>query len=209
MRTRLLLLTSLCALVACAAPAQAARARPRPAPPAPCAVRGSTTVAQNAQARVYMRSERGDDSQHLLVGCLLRSGQRVLLASWFSCDCSRGDEPDPQAWLRGRIVAVNRWSCPPDPYLGSCVGSARTVSLRTGERLREASTGSSLAALVLGPRGAFAYVSSGGTVAKSDASGETVVLDSAPGVDLGSLAIAGARVYWLRGGAPQTALLAP
>lgn len=190
-----------------AAGAPAATARPRRAPS--CAVKGSVTVALNPLARVYVRAERGDSDQHVLVGCLLRSGQRVRLESWFSSGLSRGDEAAPQVWLRERIVAVNRYSCPPDPSLGDCGGSARTVSLRTGETLRRASTGSSVAALVLGPRGAFAYVSSGGAVVKSDAAGETVVLDAGPGAEPGSLAIAGARVYWLRAGAPQTALLAP
>lgn len=208
MRTKLLLL-SCCALVLSSAPAAAASSRPAAAP-AQCAVRGSVTVAQNEQARVYVRSKRGDADQHVLIGCLLRSGQRVRLDSWFSCDCSRGDESAPQVWLRARIVAINRYSCSPDPLSpGDCVGGARTVSLRTGETLRRASTGTSVAALVQGPRGSFAYVSSGGAVVKSDTTGETVVLDAGPGVDATSLAAAGARVYWLRGGAPQSALLSP
>jgi hypothetical protein len=167
------------------------------------------TVALNPQARVYVRSQRGDADQHLLIGCLLRSGQSVQLDSWFSCGCSRGDESAPQVWLRGRIVALNRYSCPPDPVLGSCVGAARTVSLRTGEPLRRANTRTSVAALVLGPRGSFAYVSSGGAVVKSDATGESVVLDAGAGIDPDSLAVAGARVYWTRSDAPQTALLTP
>lgn len=195
-------------LVLAVAPAEAA-ARAGGERSAVCAVKGSTTIAQNEQARVYERSQRGDADQHLLIGCLLRSGQTVRLERWFSCGCSRGDEAAPQVWLRGRIVAVNRYSCPPDPLLGGCVGGARTVSLRTGEALHRASTGTSVAALALGPRGAFAYVSSGGAVVKSDASGETVVLDAGPGIEPESLAVAGARVYWLRAGAPQTALLAP
>jgi hypothetical protein len=207
MRTLLLLLTT-SVLLACAGPAQAAKPKPRPVP-APCAVRGSTTVALNPQARVYVRSQRGDADEHLLIGCLLRSGQQVQLDSWTSCGCSRGDESAPQVWLRARIVALNRWSCPPDPLLGGCAGAARTVSLRTGETLRRANSGTSLSALVQGPRGAFAYVSSGGAVVKSDATGETVVLDAAAGIDPASLAVAGARVYWLRAGAPQSALLSP
>jgi hypothetical protein len=206
MRT-LLLLISISALLACAGSAQAATSKTHRAPT--CAVEGSVTVALNPQARVYVRSQRGDSDQHQLIGCLLRSGQRVQLDSWFSCGCSRGDESAPQVWLRGRIVAINRFGCPPDPILGGCAGSARTVSLRTGETLRRADTGTAVAALVLGPRGSFAYVSSGEVVVKSDGTGETVVLDAGPGVDHDSLAIAGARVYWTRSGAPQTALLTP
>jgi hypothetical protein len=195
------------ALLACAGSAQAATSASQRAPA--CAAKGSVTVAANPLARVYVRARRGDADQHVLVGCLLHSGQRVELDSWSSCGCSRGDESAPQVWLRQRIVAVNRYSCPPDPTLGDCVGEARTVSLRTGETLRRAISGTSVAALVLGPRGSFAYVSAAGAVVKSDATGETVVLDAGPGIDPGSLAVAGARVYWLRGGAAQTALLAP
>lgn len=207
MRTPCLLLLLSATLLVPAASAAAARSPHRAL--APCAVRGSVTVAQNEQARVYVRSQHGDADQHVLVGCLLRSGQKVQLDSFFSCDCSRGDESPPQVWLRARIVAVNRYSCPPDPTLGPCTGSARTVSLRTGETLRRASTGTSLPALVQGPRGSFAYVSSGGGIIKSDATGETVVLAAGPGIDPDSLAIAGARLYWLRDGVPQTAVLSP
>lgn len=208
MRTTFVLLCACCALLV---PASAsAVARPAPRPVSACAAKGSTTVAINPVARVYVRSQRGDADQHVLVGCLLRSGQRVQLASWFSCDCSRGDESAPQVWLRERIVAVNRYGCSPDPTAPfDCSGSARSVSLRTGETLRRASTGTSVAALVQGPRGSFAYVSSGGAVVTSDATGETVVRDAGPGIEPASLALAGARVYWLRAGAPQTALLAP
>jgi len=174
-----------------------------------CAAKGSTTVALSPQARIYVRSQRGDDDQHLLIGCLLKSGRTTQLDSWFSCDCSRGDEFDPQVWLRGTVVAINRWGCTPDPLAGGiCSGAARTFDLRTRRTLRRASTGTSIATLVIGPRGSFAYISSGGSVTKSDAGGEGV-LDAAAGIDLSSLAIAGVHVYWMRSGMPQTALLVP
>jgi hypothetical protein len=204
----LLLLVSLSVLLACAGSAQAASARTHRGP-ATCAAKRSTTVALNPQARVYVRSQRGDADQHLLVGCLLRSGRSLQLDSWTSCGCSRGDESAPQLWLRGTVVAMNRYSCPPDPTLGDCVGGASTLDLRTRRTLRRANTGTFVSALVLGPGGAFAYVSSGGVVSKSDAGGEGV-LDATPGIDSDSLAIAGARVYWTRaGGSAQSALLTP
>lgn len=210
MRTKLLLLCICCALlVVFAASATAATSGAR-SKPAPCAAKGSTTVALNPLARVYVRSQRGDVDQHVLVGCLLHTGQRVQLTTWFNSGLSRGDELAPQVWLSGRIVAVNRYGCSPDPLSpADCSGGARTVSLRTGETLHRANTGSSVAALVQGPRGSFAYVSSGGAVVKSDATGETVVLDAGPGVDPTSLAVASARVYWLRAGAAQSSLLTP
>lgn len=202
----LLLLASLSVLLACAGSANAARPRHHSAPT--CAAKGATTVALNPQARVYVRSQRGDADQHLLIGCLLRSGRTTHLDSWFSCGCSRGDEIGPQVWLRGTVVALNDYSCPPDPLLGGCVGGAHTFDLRTRRTLRRANTGTAVSALVLGPGGSFAYVSSGGAVAKSDAGGEGV-LDAGPGVDPTSLAVAGARVYWTRGGAAQSAVLTP
>ena len=203
----LLLLVSLSVLLVGTGSAHAARPRPHRAPT--CAAKGSVTVALNPQARVYERAQRGDADQHLLIGCLLRSGRTTQLESWFSCDCSRGDEIGPQAWSRGTVVAINRWSCPPDPLVGGiCSGGARSFDLRTRRTLRRANTGTSVAALVIGPRGSFAYVSSGGAVAKSDASGEGT-LDATPGVDPSSLAIAGSRVYWTRDGTPQSALLTP
>jgi hypothetical protein len=174
----------------------------------PCAVKRSTTVALDSQARLYTRSQRGDTDQHSLVGCLLRSGRAIELESWFSCNCSRGDEVAPQVWLRGTVVAINRYGCAPDPLLGGCVGSARTFDLRTRRTLRQADTGTSVQTLVIGPGGAFAYVSSGGAVIKADADG-TVVLDGGPGIDPDSLALGGAWVYWTRGGAPHSAQLKP
>lgn len=199
---------ALLALSALVGPAQA-KARHRVAAAQPCAAKRSTTVALNPQARLYVRSQRGDPDQHELVGCLLRSGRTLQLDSWFSCGCSRGDESAPQVWLRGTVVAINRYGCPPDPTLGDCVGRAHTVDLRTRRTLREANTGTSVAALVLGPRGAFAYVSNGGAVVKSDASDADAVLDPGPGIDPASLALGGTWLYWTRDGAPHSARLSP
>jgi hypothetical protein len=198
----------LLALVA-AGPAQAAKPKPRRAAAPACAVRGSTTVALDPQARVYVLARRGESDQHDVFGCLLRGGRTFRLDSWFSCGCSRGDEAAPQVWLRGTVVAVNHYSCPPDPTLGACAGSARTVDLRTRRTLRAASTGSAVAALVIGPRGAFAYVSAGGAVAKADADGAGIVLENGSGIDASSLAVGGRWVYWMRAGAPRSTRLRP
>jgi hypothetical protein len=187
--------------------AGARKLKPRPVS-AHCVVKRSRTVALDPQARVYVRSQRGDADQHSLVGCLLHSGRAIELESWFSCGCSRGDESAPQVWLRETVVAVNRYSCPPDPTLGDCVGTARTFDLRTRRTLRQANTGTAVQTLAIGPRGAFAYVSSSGAVMKADAEG-TIMLDGGPGVDAGSLALGGSWVYWTRDGAPHAARLTP
>lgn len=188
-----------------AAPAQARRAD-APPPAKPCAAKGSTTYARTAQARVYARTTAESDD-HVLVGCLLGSGRRVTLDSWFSCGCSRGDEFEPQVWARGTVIAINRYSCPPDPLLGLCNGRAHTVELRTGRTLREATTGGAIGQLVIGPRGSFAVIAARG-VLKSDADGEAV-LDPEPGVEPGSLALAGSLLYWTRDGVPRSVRLRP
>ncbi len=200
MRARSLigLAVALVALLAVTGPAPGAQAASKP-----CAARRSTTVARNAQVRVY---ERGSDD-HVLVGCLLSSGRRLTLDSWFSCGCSRGDESAPQAWLRGTVVAVNRYSCDPIDPLGGCSGSARTVDVRTRRTLRSASTGGSVGELLIGPHGAIALVAGRGLVA-ADADGERV-LDPGPGIAHGSLAFAGPLLYWTSGGAPRSAQLRP
>jgi len=195
-------------LALAAAPASAqvqAQARPATAGATACAAGGSVTVARGVQARVYVRAQRGDGDRHELVGCLLGSGRKLLLDSWFSCGCSRGDESAPQVWLRGTVVAINRYGCPPGPELGPCVGRVRSVALRSGRTLREVETGGLIGQLVLGERGAFA-LSVDGAVRKADADG-VATLDRGPGVEDGSLALAGPLLYWTRDGAPHSARL--
>jgi hypothetical protein len=97
------------------------------APGKPCAARGSTTVAQSLEARVY---ERGDEDFEL-IGCDRRSGRRTMLASWFNCGCSRADDIPPQAWLAGRHVAVNQYSCSPVDPMSPCA-TARTPEPASG-----------------------------------------------------------------------------
>jgi hypothetical protein len=203
-----LLLLLLPALALLAAPAAHARSASAARPvAASCAAKGTTTVARSGQARVWVRT-RGDSDEHVLVGCLLGSGRRLLLDSWFSCDCSRGDELAPQVWLRGTVVAVNRWGCPPDPVLlGPCTGRARTVDLRARRTLRSATSDGYVSQLAIGPRGAFAILV-GSALVKADADGEAV-LDPGPGIESGSLAFAGALLYWTRDDAPRSARLHP
>ncbi len=206
MRARGGILPALAALLVAAGPAQAAShaATAARATPKPCAVRGSTTVARNAQVRVYARTARESDD-HTLVGCLLGSGRRLALDAWFSCGCSRGDESEPQVWLRDTVVAVNRSSCAPDPFAGGCAGSVRTVDRRTRRTLRRANTGGPVGELAIGPSGLIAVVTARGLVA-SDAEGERV-LD--PATQVAALAFAGGLLYWTSGDQPRSALLRP
>jgi hypothetical protein len=166
----------------------------------PCASPGSHTVARSAYARVFTKS-RGND--HRLVGCLLRNGKRRLLHTWYNCSCSTGDEPDPDVGLAGRYAAVNNWSCPPPGAPGTCVGRLRVIDLRSGRVRHAADTGAPLSALLVKPNGSVAFLL-GERLIRIDSTG-TATLDEGPGIDPASLAASSNRLYWMRGGAPQTA----
>src|SRR5215211_4417200 len=78
-----------------------------------CAKRGAT-VARSATARVF-EVDRSDE--HMLYACLRRGGRLQVLTSWFSCECSVGDDPAPAAeLLAGHFVATTHYpSCGPFP----------------------------------------------------------------------------------------------
>ena len=73
--------------------------------------------------------DRGGD--HTLYGCLRAGGRLQALTSWYSCDCSVGDESAPAVALRaGYFVALTHYpSCGPfpceaGPSLTGCTTSA-------------------------------------------------------------------------------------
>jgi hypothetical protein len=193
MRLSRFIAVALCLLASTAVVPAAAQAR-KPAKPCP----GGSAIERSVQARVY---ERGADD-HVLVGCYLRSGRRTELASWFSCGCSIGDDPEPQVWLAGRHVAVNQYSCSPIDPMSPCVGSLKVVDLRSGRVRYSADTGS-LGGLVIKRNGSVAYVL-GQRLIRIDSTGSTV-LDEGPGIDGDSLAANPTRVYWMSDGVPKTA----
>jgi hypothetical protein len=122
-----------CLLASSAVVPAAAQAR-KPAKPCP----GGSAVERSVQARVY---ERGAD-EYVLVGCYLRSGRRTGLASWFSCSCSIGDDPEPQVWLAGRHV---RYSADTGSLGGLVIKRNGSVAYVLGQRLiRIDSTGSTV-----------------------------------------------------------------
>jgi hypothetical protein len=165
-----------------------------------CASRGSETVARSVEARLYTRS-RGAD--HRLVGCLVRTGKRRVLDSWYDCGCSIGDEQPSQVWLSGRYAALNRWSCSPIDPMAPCSGRLRVIDVRSGRARHTADTGGSLSALLVKRNGSVAFLL-GERLMRIDSSG-AAVLDEGPGIDPLSLAASRNRLYWMRGGAPQSA----
>jgi hypothetical protein len=159
-----------------------------------CAKRGAT-VASSGSARVFEVDREGDRS---LYGCLRGTGRLQLLASWFSCECSVGDDPAPSAELHaGRFVAISQPpSCGPFPCETPTTYTLR--NLRSGREVHPLGPVSQVEA------GEGFYAFSDGRVVLVRGGRERVV-DAGPGIEPGSLAIAGRRLYWMRDGVPRTA----
>jgi len=182
------------ALILCAGAAQPAGAAGKRERERICAKRGAT-AASSATARVFEVDRDGD---HTLYGCLRAGGRLQSLASWFSCGCSVGDSPAPGVELHaGVFVALTHYpSCGPFPcetgpsYTLSNLRSKRTVSPQGPVSQVEAG------------RGFYAYED--GRVVRVRRGAERV-LDAGPGIEPGSLAIAGRRLYWTRDGQPHSA----
>ena len=138
-----------------------------------------------------------------MFGCMRSNGRLQLLSSWFSCDCSIGDDPTPDAELRaGRFVELTEFaSCGPVPD-PSCGGST-TIAARPPEQarpLRRRATSPQVVA-----RGRFFAYADGRVVLVHGR--DERVLDPGPGIEDGSLAFSRTRLYWIRDGQPHSALL--
>jgi hypothetical protein len=190
MRPRLILLLALALLAVAADTAAASSDERRRA----CAKRG-VTVASSPAARVF-EVRRGDT--HTLYACLRATGRRQSLVSWYSCDCSVADEPAPDAELMAaRFVLLSEYpSCGPF----ECT-TPTTYTLRDLRSKREVYPRDDVSQVVTGA-GFFAY--SDGRVVMVRGRSQRV-LDEGPGVEPGSLAVAGDRLYWIRDGEPQLA----
>jgi len=159
-----------------------------------CAKRGAT-VASSGSARVFEVDRDGD---HSLYGCLRANGRLQLLASWFSCGCSVGDDPAPSAeLLAGRFVAVSSPpSCGPFPC-----ETPTTYTLRNLRSGRGAAPTGPVTQVEAG-RGFYAYADGRVVIVRG---GRERVVDPGPGIEPGSIAIAGRRLYWMRDGVARTA----
>ncbi|MEA2374213.1 MAG: hypothetical protein QOD53_676 [Thermoleophilaceae bacterium] len=174
-----------------------------------CAVRGRTVVA-NRVARVFRAHyDPNDDSE--TYACLYRGGGAKLLTydlAGSGTDVFHGAEFQ----LAGTFVASAQVECGG----GECdYSSVRSVDLRTRRTARspDRMQPDLLApfALRLAKSGSFAvaarerYPSVYGVFAV-EARGKRT-LDSGVDVDPNSLALAGSRVYWMRGGVPRSATI--
>lgn len=193
MRRAVLPIALLLALGASSAPADAATKKERV-----CAKRGFT-VASSKAARVFEVDRQGDRAMY---GCLRSGGRLQLLSSWFSCDCSVGDEIAPDVELHSRRFAeVTEYeSCGPVPE-PTCGGSS--TSVRDLKARRDHPAAGDVTQLIARGR-AFAYLD--GRVVLVDGGGRRVA-DPGPEIEDGSLAFARTRLYWTRAGQPFSAPL--
>jgi hypothetical protein len=189
------------AVLLCAAAAQPAGAATRKERERVCAHRGFT-VAKSPTARLF-ETDRGGD--RTLYGCLRAGGRLQTLASWFSCDCSVGDETGPSAELIAghfALLTATSDSCGPVPSGEECTVST-SYALRNLRSRRDFSPQGEVSQIATGA-GFFAYVDGRVVVVRG---GRELMADAGPGIEPGSLALAGPRLYWMRDGLPQSALV--
>jgi hypothetical protein len=181
---------TLLVVVASAPPAAAATPR------ATCEFRGLRTVAANQEA-VLLKARWG------YAGCLRSSGRRVLLAEF------EGDRPPDVGVLSGHFAASNGRSC--DRYYDTCSGILEVRNLRTRHSVALLTGITTVTDIVLRSNGSAAAIATdaAGTpqVWAIDRLGKRV-LDSGPEVQPGTLALAGGKIYWMRGQTPLAADLA-
>lgn len=185
-------------LLVLAAWAQPAAAAPKKERERICAKRGST-AASSKTVRVFEVDRDGDRA---IYGCMRSGGRLQLLSSWYSCDCSIGDEPAPDVALHARrFVEVTEYeSCGPVPE-PTCGGS--TTSLRDLKARRGYATQGDVTQLIARGR-SFAYADGRVVLVQG---GDQRVLDPGPGIEDGSLAFSRTRLYWTRGDQPFSAPL--
>jgi hypothetical protein len=185
-------LACLLILAASAQPAPAATKKERQRT---CAKRGFTVVSSKA-ARVFEVDREGDRSMY---GCMRSNRRLQLLSSWYSCECSTGDEMAPGVELHaGRFAEVTEYaSCGPlpEPACGGSSASLRDLRTRRDYPVQDE------VGQVLARGRTFAYTD--GLVKR----GTARVVDPGPGIEDGSLAFSRRHLYWMRDAQPFSAPL--
>lgn len=179
-----------------------------------------TTLEQNAEVRVYSRNGDGDPVN----ACAFGTGRPFRIGS-------AGDEENPdlddlilRRAVAGRMVAVATQNC----NIDNC-GTRITVydsrsrrAIHTGPAVSPPASdffAVPVDSLVLRRSGGVAWIgavaeSSGGSgqprpvqveVRKIERENTVTTVDSGLTIGTGSLALGGTRIYWLKGGAAQTA----
>jgi hypothetical protein len=160
-----------------------------------CAKRG-VTQASSAAARVFVVSR---DADHSLYGCMRSNGRLQLLSSWYSCDCSVGDQIAPDVELHaGRFAEVTDYvECGPVPD-PACGGSS--ASLRDLRSRRDYEVVNDVAEVVA-RGGTFAYADGRVVLVRRKVA---TVVDQLSGTEL---ALSRSRLYWMRDAQPFSAPL--
>lgn len=169
----------------------------------PDCLRSGRTVAANSSVRIFYR---GDTTSHLLYECWVARRKVREIGETF------GDGPDgygiDDVSVRGRFVAFSRFSY--DRH-GTYSSGAEVRDARSGRTVtvEPTSDGRAVTEVVATTRGAAAYIEVVDKATRVIAiAGRTrTVLDEAPGIERGSLAVAGSRVYWIRAGEPRSATI--
>jgi hypothetical protein len=165
-----------------------------------CRTRGRTVTA-NSDVRIFVR---GNNVSRVYAACDLRRRVGRPIGRWHRDEWG----VSPLFALNGRTV-LNEYLVCPDPT-EPCGGHVDTLDVRTGRERYVAQFSADTppaSDLVLGARGAVAWIRSG-VVSKVE-DDQPLVLDAGPGVEAGSLAVAGDRLYWTRAGTSQTHVLGP
>jgi hypothetical protein len=189
-------------VVAPATPA-AKRARCRPT--------HSRTLVKNSRARVYDRKDRR--GLFVAYACVYRSGKRYRLSDH---DDANGEETDDVPTLSGPYLAYSVNDCPGTG--DECYADMRVLDLRNGKRRRPVnafgaeSDDTFVTDIVLDTRGDVGWIAESDnprllTEVRVATSRGVRTVDSARDIARHSLARAGRRIYWMRGGRPKTAKL--
>lgn len=177
-------------------------------PRQPDCLRGGVTLAASGQVRLF---RVGDNVEHSLYACLLQ-GRRIRRLGYFLENTEGPDKPT----VAGRYVASDFFLC--DRAVG-CSGRVGVDDMRR-RKYRISPTGAGrVGSLVVTGRGAAAWIRDGEGNGRTTASPPPVRsvqallpdgthrLDEGPDIDVASLALAGSRLYWLKGGVPRSVTL--
>lgn len=173
----------------------------------PCSLRGSKTVHQDRDVRVYTKYYR-DFEEKDRYACLLQLDRRVRLGRWYPPDNSW--EHFDHLEVAAPYIAFHDLTC----FKADCDAAyVHVVDLRTGA-IRGDFAGN-IGGLAVTKAGSAAWLDwicgnqDSPCVRELDptANFKSVILDSGREIDGTSFAFGGRRVYWTKAGVPKSATL--
>jgi hypothetical protein len=189
MTLRAALLGMLSASAVAAPVAGGARERSR------CEFRGFHQVAANREA-VLLKERDG------FAGCYRKAGRLVVLADF------EFNRPPRIGVLSGRFAASDGQSC--DRYNDDCEALVEVRNLKTRKSVTLLPGFNDVTDIVLRSTGSIAVIATSEAdtpqVWVVDRAGQRLV-DGGPGVEPGTMALAGRTVYWMRAGVPVSVVI--